>query len=403
MYRIMSRCFSAFLSITILFGIVSLVCAAGPIKIGDINSYSKMPAFTGPYRNGWQLAMDEINESGGLIGKPIEIVSRDDAGSPADAIRVASELVSKEKVDMLMGTFFSHVGLAVSDFSKQKKIVFLAPEALTDAMTWQKGNRYTFRLRSSTYMQAAMLVKEASKFPGKRWATIAPNYEFGKSAVATFKRLLSAERPDVQWVTEQWPAMGKIDAGATVQAIAVEKPDAIFNATFGPDLARFAREGNIRGLFKDAQVFSILTGQPEFLDPLKGEAPVGWIVTGYPWYAIKTPEHQKFLDAYQNRFKVYPRAGSVSGYTTVYSIAAAIRKAGSVDTDKIIEAFKGLKVMSPFGPIVFRAIDHQSTMGMYVGKIALKDGRGIMVDWRYVNGADCLPSDEEVRKMRPKD
>src|SRR5690606_38829569 len=286
-------------------------------RIGDINSYSAQPNFTVPYRNGAHLAIDEINAAGGVLGRQLELISRDDNGRPADALRAANELVHSEKVVALTGTFFSNVGLAVSDFAKQNKILFVAPEALSDALTWQRGNRYTFRVRSSTYMQAAMLVEQAVKLPAKRWAIVAPNYEFGHSVAETFKKLLSEKRPDVEWVAEQFPTLGKIDAGAVVQVLAAANPEAIFNATFGPDLVRFVRDANDRGLLEGKTVLSIMTGQPEFLDPLKGEAPVGWIVTGYPWSEIQTPAHKAFVAAYQKKFNDYPRAGSLSGYSTM--------------------------------------------------------------------------------------
>ena len=185
---------------------------ADEIRIGEINSYSALPAFTEPYRKGWQLAVEEINAAGGIGGKTLVVVSRDDGGKPADAVTAANELVSKDGVALIAGTFFSNIGLAVSDFAAQKKILFMAAEPLTDAITWSKGNRYTFRLRPSNYMQAAMLAEEAAKLPAKRWATIAPNYEYGQSAVAVFKQLLSAKRPDIEWVGEQWPPQGKIEA-----------------------------------------------------------------------------------------------------------------------------------------------------------------------------------------------
>jgi len=312
--------------------------AQDEIKIGEINSYSLLPAFTEPYRKGWQLAVEEINAAGGVNGKKLVVISKDDGGKPADAQTAANELVSSEKVAMLTGTFLSNIGLAVSDFAKQKKVFFLAAEPLTDAITWSKGNRYTFRLRPSNYMQAAMLVEEAAKLPAKRWATIAPNYEYGQSAVAVFKKLMSEKRPDIQWVGEQWPPLGKIDAGPVVQALAEANPEAILNVTFGADLVKFVREGNTRGLFKDRSVVSFLTGEPEYLDPLKDETPEGWIVTGYPWYSIKTPEHEAFLKAYQAKYNDYPRLGSIVGYETIKSAAAILAKAGSTDTDKLIAA-----------------------------------------------------------------
>jgi len=375
--------------------------AQDTIKIGELNSYKNFAAFLEPYKKGWEMAVDEVNAAGGVLGKKIEIVSRDDNGNPADAVRVAEELLSREKVAFLVGTFPSNVGLAVADFAKQRKTLFIAAEPLTDKIVWDAGNAYTFRLRTSTYMQTAMLIPDAAKLKKKRWAIVYPNYEYGASATAAFKKLLKEKQPDVEFVAEQAPPLGKIDAGAVAQALADAKPDAIFSSLFGADLAKFVREGQQRGLFKGVEVFNLLAGEPEYLDPLKDEAPVGWYVTGYPWYDIKTPEHKKFLDAYQAKYKDYPRLGSVVGYSTVMSVVAAMKKAGSLDQEKLIAAMANLPVGTPFGTATFRALDHQSTMGAYVGRIGLKDGKGIMTDWRFVDGKDALPPDDEVKKMRP--
>jgi branched-chain amino acid transport system substrate-binding protein len=374
----------------------------GPIRIGEINSYTAQPAFLKPYRQGWELAQEQVNAAGGVLGRKIETVFRDDGGRPEDAVRHAGDLVNAEKVDLLAGGFLSNVGLAIADFANQNKRLYVASEPLSDAIVWAKGNRYTFRLRPSTYMQAAMLVEEAAKLPAKRWALVAPNYEYGQSAVRWFKDLLKETKPDVEFVAEQFPALGRIDAGATVQALEASKPDAIFNVTFAVDLSNFVRQGNTRGLFEGRAVASMLTGEPEYLDPLGAEAPVGWIVTGYPHADIGTPEHVKFRDAYRAKFNDYPRLGSVVGFDTVNSIAAAIAKTGSVDNEKLVEALRGLRFMSAFGPVEYRAIDHQSTLGAYVGKTAVKDGRGVMVDWSYRDGAKYLPSDEVVRTLRPQ-
>ena len=373
--------------------------AQAPIKIGEMNSYKVFPAFLDPYKKGIELAVEEVNAAGGVLGRKIEVVSRDDNGNPGDAVRVAEELLSREGASFLIGTFPSNVGLAVADFAKQRKVLFIAAEPLTDKIVWDQG---TYRLRPSTYMQVAMLVPEAAKLAKKRWAIVYPNYEYGQSATAAFKKLLKEKQPDVEFVTEQAPPLGKIDAGAVAQALADAKPDAIFSSLFGPDLAKFVREGQQRGLFKGVEVFNILAGEPEYLDPLKEEAPDGWYVTGYPWADIKTPEHTKFLTAYQAKFKDYPRLGSVVGYSTVISAAEAIKKAGSLDQEKLIAAMSGLTLTTPFGVIQYRPIDHQSTMCAYVGRLGVKDGKGIMKEWRFVDGKDALPSDAEVQKMRPK-
>ena len=376
---------------------VSGSCFAQNVKIGELNSYKVFPAFLEPYKKGMELAVEEINRSGNV---KIQLVTRDDGGTPGDAVRVAEELISRERVNVLMGTFASNVGLAVANLANQRKILFLASEPLTDKMVWEHGNRYTFRLRPSTYMQTAMLVPEAARLKKRRWAIVYPNYEYGQSATASFKKLLSQAQPGVEFVAEQAPALGKIDAGAVVQALAEAKPDAIFSSLFAADLQKFVREGNTRGLFKHTAVFNLLGGEPEYLDPLKDETPQGWWVTGYPWSEIDTPQHKAFLDGYRKRWKDYPRLGSVVGYSAVYSVANAVRKAKSAETEKLVEALKGLQMQTPFGPIEWRALDHQSTMGAYVGQLAKKDGKGTMVNWRYADGARVQPPEQEIRNLR---
>ncbi len=377
--------------------------AQDTIKIGEVNSYKAQPAFLEPYKKGWELAVEEVNAAGGVLGKKLQVVSRDDNGNPGDAVRVAEELVSREGVALIAGTFLSNTGLAVTDFAKQRKVFFLAAEPLTDKITWQNGNRYTFRLRPNTYMQSAMLVPEAAKLKKKRWAIVYPNYEYGQSAAATFKAMLKKLQPDVEFVAEQAPPLGRIDAGAVAQALADAKPDAIFNVLFGADLSKFVREGNTRELFKGREVVSLLTGEPEYIEPLREEAPVGWIVTGYPYYGIQTDEHKKFFLAYFRKYNEYPRLGSVVGYSTILSIAEGIRKAKSTDTEKLIAAFSGMQVLTPLGKVTYRAIDHQSTMGAYLGRTKLEGSKGVMTDYVYLDGAKYLPSDDEVKKLRAVD
>ncbi len=381
--------------------VVAPAAAQGTIKIGELNSYKAQPAFLDPYKKGWEMAVEEINAKGGVLGKKLEVVSRDDGANPGDAVRIADELITREGVALIAGTFLSNIGLAVTNFAGQKKVFFLAAEPLTDKITWQNGNRYTFRLRPSTYMQVAMLMPDAIAAKKKRWALIYPNFEYGQSAAEAFKSMLKKAQPDVEFVTEQATPLGKVEAGAVVQAVDDAKPDGIFNVLFGADLARLVREGGTRGVFKDRTVISLLSGEPEYLDPLKDEAPVGWVVTGYPWEQITTPAHKEFVAAYQKRWNDYPRLGSVVGHVTMTSLAAGIAKAQSTDTDKLIAAFRGLKVESPFGPFEYRASDHQATMGAFVGRIALKNGKGTMADFKYVDGASVLPSDAEVKKLRP--
>jgi branched-chain amino acid transport system substrate-binding protein len=134
-----------------LVAVLAVVCAAvgmarsgaaqAPIRIGEINSFSGIGApFTGPYWNGVQLAVDELNAKGGVLGRKLEVLKRDDKGQPAEAVKHAQELVTSDQVALIAGTFLSNVGLAVSDWAKQNKTLFVAAEPLTEALTWSKGH-----------------------------------------------------------------------------------------------------------------------------------------------------------------------------------------------------------------------------------------------------------------------
>jgi branched-chain amino acid transport system substrate-binding protein len=387
----------------LLAATVPIGAQPGAIRIGEINSFSGIGApFTGPYRAAVEMAVDEVNAKGGVLGRKVEVLFRDDKGQPAEAVKHAQELVASEKVALVSGTFLSNVGLAVSDWAKQNKTLFVAAEPLTEALTWSKGHDYVFRVRPNTYQQGRMLAEKAGKMKYVKWATIGPNYEYGKRAWETFRDRLKELKPDVQIVGEQWPALGKIDASAEVGAVLAKNPDALYVSLFGSDWLAFVREAQKRGLFQKTFVVGILLGEPEYIDPLKLEAPEGMLVTGYPWYDIQQPAHKEFVARFTKKTDKNPVLGSLVGYVTYLSIFEALKKAGSTDTDKMVAAFRDLKVETPVGPITYRAVDGQSTLGAWVGmtKLDAKRGVGVMVNHEYIPGDKVLPSAEEVKKMR---
>jgi len=376
------------------------VFASDVVKIGDLNSYAAVPAFTIPYRNGWQLALDEINKAGGVLGgRKIEVVSHDDQGRPETAATAADELFGPEDVSLLMGTLLTQTAQAVSEIAQRRNKPFLAVQPLSDSLVWSRGNKMTFRLRASAAMQTNMLAEQAAKLPAKRWAIIAPDFEQGQTLAADFKQQLKSRKPEVTFVAELSSPLGRLNADDMVAALERAKPDAVFNATFGGDLIRLARQG--KSLFAKLTVVSPLTGEPDYLEVMADDAPEGWLVTGYPWYDIKTPEHRKFVEAYDAAYGEDPRLASLLGYDAMKAVATAIDKAGSTDPAKLAAAFEGLTITTPAGPISFRAADHQSTMGAWVGKTKIEDGGGVMTDWRYIDGASVLPTPEAARKLRP--
>src|SRR5438876_2448993 len=246
---------SARRAVATLAAAVTLVAAApcaaqAPIRIGEINSFSGIGApFTGPYRQAIEMAVEEVNARGGVLGRKGEVLFRDEKGQPAEAVKHAQELVASEKVSLISGTFLSNVGLAVSDWAKQNRTLFIAAEPLTEAITWAKGHDHVFRVRPNTYEQGRMLAEKAGKLKYVKLATIGPNYEYGKRAWETFRDRLKELKPDVQVVGEHWPTLGKLEAGPFVTAILNQNPDALYVSLFGSDWIAFVREAKKRGLF----------------------------------------------------------------------------------------------------------------------------------------------------------
>ena len=399
---IMHGVFVAGLALLALFAREALAAdGPAPIKIGEINSYTGPAAvFTASYRLGFDMAVDEVNKAGGVLGRPLKILYRDDTFSPAEGVRQAKELIDNEKVDLLAGTFFSPVALAVSNVAAQNKTFFLAAEALSDKLTWQQGNRYTFRIRNPTYELVNMIAAKAASLPCTRWGILSSPDDASRDTVANFKAFITKLKPGIEFVGTQVVPAGQANPGAAIDGLEGMKPQCVFNTLFGADLFAIVREGNTRGFFDDVKVVSTLAGEPEYLDPLKSDTPAGWWVTGYAWSSDDRPAHKKFREDFIARNHDYPRMGALIAYITVKALAAGITKAGSTDTEKLIAAFKGLQFDTPVGQLTMRA-DHQSTLGSWIGELALKDGKGVLVNWKYLDGADYLPPVDEALKWRP--
>lgn len=386
-----------------------------PVRIGEMTSYARLPHFSRPYRMGWMLAMEQINQNGGVFdGRLLEIVSRDDMGTPADAQNVAMKLASEEKIVALMGSSFAGVADAVSTWANRHPMPFLAIQPLTDHLALERATRHdrpdpgaSFLLRPSLITQAAIMAEQAARLPVRKWTIIAPDYEFGRIVAAAFQTDLMTLNPDAAIISTEWVPLAHINAPDTVTRIIQTGPEAIFNACFGQDLVALFREGLSRGLFVRRPFVSLLTGEPEFLTDLNqifvGDlelwGPAPFIVSGYAPQLVGLPSHQKFYDAYLARYAAEPEMASVLGYSAVYALVAGIRRgAGGIrsplDADILIKNLAGVSFDTPFGKTTLRIRDHQSTLGIFVGQLGVSDNRIAMVDARYLDGQNYLPADE---------
>ena len=400
--------------VLMLVGGAAVGSAAGqtgkPIRIGEINSYSGLATvYTFPYKEGIAMALDEINGAGGVLGRPLEFVFRDDKLKPDEAVKMARELIFQERVDFLSGCISSAVGLALSEFAKESEVLYFASHCQTTALTWDKGHKYVAHTTNNTAMYTRALAKVAATYPYTRWALIAPDYEYGHDLWNHFWGYLKALKPNAELVQQNWPKLGEPDHSAYITALLQSGAEAFFSGVWGAQEIAFVKQGKPYGLFEKLAYFSPAIGNPDELDPLGKEAPVGAISNGFPWYDAglqkQHPTLSEWVKKYQDRTGGQePKLGSSWGYATTYIVAEAIKRAGAVDPDKVIGVLdQGFEMAFPWGTVVMRGCDHQALPPQWTGIVRLNAaGKPIMAEVQETQGEEIVPSCEEVAKLRKK-
>lgn len=369
-----------------------------PIKIGDIMSYTGWPANANLYRNGWKLAVDEINKAGGVLGRPLEIVSRDDRGNPSDVDLVVKDLVNDTDISAIIGGLASHVVLAMSQECLKQKIACVVPYGSSDRLLWETGHPYIFRVFPSTTVIGRMMFEQIKNSPKKRWAIVASQYETGHSLVDVFRKEIKQFRPDIEIVSEQWVPLKKIQAGSVINALKASKPEGIFLCVVPPDVQSFLREGERRSAFDGLEVVSYVLGRQDFGESYDS-LPVGWKGISYDaghHLDDLTPQHKAFVNAYHRTYNEYPDDASVRGYVAVKAVEAAIIKAGSTDREAVDKALIGLTFETPFGEVNFRPLDNQGSLGVWFGEAEKDDhGKTYMKDLLYLSGEPYWPRPDD--------
>jgi branched-chain amino acid transport system substrate-binding protein len=224
--------------VLLLAAMVAVPLAAGaqkPIKVGMPMPLSGPPALFGePAAKGAQMFVDEINAKGGVLGRKLELITRDSKGDANEAVRQARELILKDNVDFLVGTLTSAEGPAVSVVAKENKIVFIAPIPKTDQLTApDKLHPYVFRISANTTMEGRSAAEIVAKWPVTKVATISFDYAYGQDVTKAFVDHLKKVKPSVQIVDQQWPKLGEQDYNPFINAQMAKKPEAIFSSIWG--------------------------------------------------------------------------------------------------------------------------------------------------------------------------
>jgi branched-chain amino acid transport system substrate-binding protein len=369
-------------------GLAIAVAASAPfaasaedtIKIGFPMPLSGPTAVYGvPVTKGAELAVAEINAKGGVLGRKLEIVSRDSKANADEAVRVARELVIKDNVDFLAGTLTSAEAPAVSTIAKENKVVFVAPVAKTTKLTAPENlHPYIFRVASNTTIEGRTMAATVAKWTDvKTVGTIAPDYAYGRDAVAAFVEYLKKLRPDIQIVDQQWPKLGEPDFTPFITAQMSKKPDAVMCDVFGGDFVTLAKEAGPLGYFKainNRLVDGAEVGTVDEAQALGADYPYGIISDTYDpvvWAGGNEPPEHK---AYEERLKAamksdYGSGWAIQGYTAIVALAAGITKAGSTDSDKVAAAMLGLSFDTPAGKRTIDPKTHETLAGEFWGEM----------------------------------
>jgi branched-chain amino acid transport system substrate-binding protein len=401
-------------SMGVLSGLLALTAAVGPaaaqgkpIRIGEINSYSGLATvYTFPYREGLLMAAKEINDSGGVLGRPIEFVFRDDKLKPDEAVKAARELVGQEKVDFLAGCISSGVGLAISAYAKEAKTLYFATHCQTSRLTWDDGHKWVAHTTNNVNQYVRALARKASTTPAKKWAHISPDYEYGHNVWDEFIAYLRQLKPDVQVVQQNWPKLGETDHSAYITALLQSGADAFLSSVWGAQEIAFVKQARPFGLFEKVRFWSASVGNPDELEPLGKEAPLGAVTPGFAWYdedmQKRHPQLLAWVKKYQERTKKDPTLGASWGYASTYIIAEAIKRAKSADTEKVIAVLaEGYEMDFPWGKVIMRGCDQQALPPQWVGVVKTNpQGKPVLGDVEEVQGKDIVKSCDEVLKLR---
>jgi branched-chain amino acid transport system substrate-binding protein len=397
-----------------LFGPVgSAVAQENAIRIGEINSYSGVATvYTFPYKEGLMLATKEINDAGGVLGRPLEFIHRDDKLKPDEAVKAARELVLQEKVDFLAGCISSAVGLAISAYAKDAKVLYFATHCQTSRLTWDQGHRYVAHTTNNVSQNARALAKRASTLPYTRWAHISPDYEYGQNLWQEFWAYLKYLKPDVQLVQQNWPKLGETDHSPYITALLQSGAEAFFSGLWGAQEIAFVKQARPFGLMEKAQFVPSTLGNPDELDPLGREAPVGAITTAFAWYDDGVQKRHPALDAWTKKYITWatthgmkdplPKLGATWGYASAYIIAEAIRRAKATDPDKVSAVLsEGFEMEFPWGTVIMRGCDQQAIPPQWTGVVKMgEEGKPIVADIEEIHGKDLIRSCDEVAQLR---
>ncbi len=343
--------------------------AADPIKIGVVTPLSGTYAGIGQQvRWGLELATKEVNAAGSIMGRPVELSFEDEEANPSVAVQKAEKLFQVNKVDFLTGTVNSGSTLAVGQLAERAGKLIATTVSFADSITADKCSPNVFRVNARAGQQsAALAVWVAKEKPKAKVFYLGPDYEMGRSTVAAFKS--SAEKVGASSTGEVFAPLDSKDYTQYFGQLRASRPEVLYTSVAGNDTVRLFSQLQEFGLLNNMTVVGASgTVTAQNIQAI-GKAAEGF-VTGVGYSAeIDTPENKTFVTAFKAANKIDPDLYGADSYWLIYAYKAAVEKAKSTETDKVRDALRDLKWLTPQGEKTLRAGDHQAAQTMYVVRV----------------------------------
>jgi branched-chain amino acid transport system substrate-binding protein len=386
--------------------VASSACSQEAIKIGVIYDFAGgCHMYSEAGVKGIKMALEEINAKGGILGKKVESIIRDTEAKTDVAVREVKDLILREKVNFLIGPCSSGVGLAMQVVHSEYKVLRLSAIANTEAQTVDKFSPYFVQVVPNTYMEAVAATRYFQKRvpKAKKFATIGPDYDFGRREEMAFTEEIKKLVPDAEIVYEAWPKLGEKDFTAFITAIMAKKPDAVHGSLFGGDLVSFTKQAAPYGFFEKTP-FIALYDFPVLL-ALGADAPEG--VYGFGrgcFFMDPNPKMMEFVEKFKKATGDYPDGWAVQNYDAVYLLKAAIEKAKTIETEAVIKTIEGMPFDGLRQKFSVRALDHMATVPCYQGTVA-KDPKYPFKVWKDISrvpGEEVIRPEASVREIWKK-
>lgn len=394
------------LGLSIVFFLWPAASNAQPIRVGALFITSgPMGGYGRHATQAIQMAVDEINASGGILGRKLEAVVEDTKLNKDVAIGLANKFITEDKVDFLMGPTSSGIAPALSEISKDNKKILLLTQAAGDELTGVNFHPYVFSILSNAMMHSRSGAHFMAMKPYKRYMCVGPNYSYGHSSWKSFKDKIMELRPDVEIVGELFPKFLSKDYTEYIEKINEAKPDAVWSPLWGSDAVTFIKQAMATGMFKNIKFAFPVGGALDVLVPMGKEMPEGIYVSSR--YFFNSPDssmNRKFVKTYYDRFKEYPDYMAGETYAGIQFIKAAVERAGTKEPAEIIKAAEREPIAweTPEGWKAMRAEDHSVVEDVLWGQTSFNEEFGFAMPKNYVSiqGEEICRTAEELKEVR---